>query len=130
MFQLNILSGKKAGTSIVARHFPFQVGRAASSDLSLQDPGIFDQHFSIDLRLSDGFVLQLHPNAFLATGGQQSGEPIFLRNGDVVEAGPVKIQFALSATKQQSLIPREMSTWMALALLCVCQIALICWLLR
>ena len=44
MVQLNILSGKKAGTRTVARHFPFRIGRAAGNELQLEDDGVWDQH--------------------------------------------------------------------------------------
>jgi len=48
-----------------------------------------------------------------------------LRNGDLIEVGPLKIQFWLSETRQRSLRTREFFTWFALAALCAGQIVLI-----
>ena len=54
MVQLDILSGRKAGTSIVARRFPFHIGRASDSSLSLDDGGVWDP---IGLSESAGAIL-------------------------------------------------------------------------
>ena len=51
-----------------------------------------------------------------------------LRNGDVIEAGSVKIRFGFSPTSQTTLRVREIATWLALAALCLAQVALIYWL--
>ena len=44
MIQLNVLSGKTAGSQTVARRFPFRIGRAAQNDLLLDDDGV-SHHF-------------------------------------------------------------------------------------
>jgi hypothetical protein len=53
-----------------------------------------------------------------------------LRNGDVIEAGSLKLQFWLSETRQVGLRLRESLTWVAIGLVCLAQVALIYWLLR
>ena len=60
-----------------------------------------------------------------------NGEPfteIFLRNGDLIELGAVKIQFWISKAEQIRLRWREWLTWLALILLTAAQVALIYWL--
>ena len=129
MVQLKILSGKKAGTEIVARHFPFQIGRAANCDLSLDEPGVWDNHFQIHLDSADGFALVSDANTSVVIEGKTIQQTA-LRGGDIIEIGLAKILFGLSPTRQKSLVLREWLTWIALAGLSLGQIALIYRLLR
>jgi hypothetical protein len=126
MIQLQILSGKMAGDQVVARHFPFRVGRAPDSDLKLEEPGIWERHFEIGLRVPE-FCLSTGKDTFVAINAQRQTEAV-LKNGDVIEAGSVKIRFGLLPNTQPSLTWRESVTWIALVLLSLGQIALIYWL--
>jgi hypothetical protein len=128
MVQLNILSGKKAGTESVARRFPFQVGRAAQNGLVLDDAGVWDRHFKIDLRPPDGAVISSAADALTTVNGDRIDQTV-LRNGDVIEAGSVKLRFGLAPTQQGSLRLRETLTWIGLAGLCLGQVVLIYWLI-
>ncbi len=125
MLQLHILSGKLAGQTIVSRQFPFRVGQAAGNELVLNDAGVQSQHFQIELTSDDGFALQTQSRSTVALSGQPCVQHAPLRNGDIIEAGAVKMQFCLSPTHQRSLVPREVSTWTALLLLCLAQAVLI-----
>ena len=127
MVQFNILTGKKAGTDWVACRFPFYVGRAASEGLSLDDDGVWERHVRIDLRAEEGVITECAQDALVSVNGQRI-ERTRLRNGDIIEMGSVKLRFGLSPTCQRSLRFRETLTWMALALLCLGQVALIYWL--
>jgi hypothetical protein len=129
MVQFKILSGKKAGTEMVARRFPFHVGRAANCELSLDEPGVWDKHFQIGLESAEGFVLVSDANTSVVIEGK-TVQRTLLRSGDIIEVGLAKILFALSPTRQKSLILREWLTWIALAILCLGQIALIYRLVR
>ena len=124
MVQLKVLSGQHAGTATSARHFPFVVGRNRSADLCLEEDGIWDRHLEFHLRIPDGFLLKAHPRALTSVNGQPV-QQAFLRNGDLIEAGSLKIQFWLSETRQRGLRTREFLTWFALAALCLGQILLI-----
>jgi pSer/pThr/pTyr-binding forkhead associated (FHA) protein len=129
MIQLNILSGKQAGTQPVARHFPFRIGRTAENDLQLEDDGVWDQHLTLEFQPQSGFNLATAPSA-LAT---VNGEPVHnvpLRNGDTVMVGSVKFQFWLAAARQSSLRLRENFVWALLALVILCQFVLLYWLIR
>ncbi len=128
MIQLKILSGKKAGTEMVVRRFPFYVGRSTACGLSLDDPGVWEKHFQIQLISLEGFTLVTEPSTTVVMDGK-TVQQAALRNGDVIEIGLAKILFGLSATQQKSLGLREWLTWMALALLCLSQFALIYYLL-
>ena len=129
MIQLNVLTGKQAGTQWVAGRFPFQVGRAAADALVLDDPGVWEQHFNIDVDSTDGVVLSASPDAFTTVNGQTVLQTV-LRSGDIIEAGSVKLRFALSPTRQTGLRLREILTWTALGALCLGQVALIYWLME
>ena len=98
MVQLKILSGRKAGTEVVARHFPFQVGRATDCDLALDEPGIWEKHFQINLDSSDAFVMVAAPNTFVIIDGNRVQQGA-LRSGETIEIGSAKILFGLSPTR-------------------------------
>src|SRR5271170_4013601 len=129
MIQLNILSGKKAGTQPVARHFPFRIGRATGNELQLEDDGIWDQHLSLEFKPQSGFNLATAPNAIAAVNGESVQNKI-LRNGDTITVGSVKIQFWLAAARQGSLVARESFVWSLLLFVTLGQFALLYWLLR
>lgn len=127
MVQIDILSGSKAGSQVVARRFPFRVGRNAQATLALEDGGVWDYHFELSVRPADGIVLTSAPEALTLVNGTRFQEAR-LRNGDLIEAGSVKLRFNLSHTTQRGLAFCETATWTALALLCFGQVALIYWL--
>lgn len=129
MIQLKILSGKMAGTSFVARHFPVRVGRAAGADLRLEEPGVWDEHFQILLAGNEGFIFENHPHASTTVNGQ-SAQHAPLRNGDLIEIGALKIQFWLTEAKQKGLKLREAFVWAMVAAVTVLQFGLIYWLIR
>ena|ERR1041385_6624225 len=129
MVQLKVLTGKKAGTMWVTRRFPVRIGRSAGIDLQLEEDGIWDQHFQLDFRPTEGFLITGHPDAKTSI----NGEPIqrtLLRNGDTIEIGATKIQFGLSESMQGGLRFREWLTWTAIALISLGQVGVVYLLLR
>jgi hypothetical protein len=129
MVQLKVLSGKKAGTVWVARHFPVRIGRATNSDLQLEEDGVWDQHLQLDFRPAEGIVLNAQPNALLSVNGEPTNQAV-LRNGDAIDIGSTRMQFWLSETRQVSLRFREGLTWAGIAGISLGQVALIYWLLH
>jgi len=137
VIELRILSGKQAGASVVARRFPFQVGRAPESGLRLEDEGVFEHHFKILFKPGDGFLVASEPNAVTAVNNQpvthRSADSLSasarLRSGDTIQAGSASIGFALSPMRQRGLRLRETLVWTFLALLSPAQVAVIYWLL-
>ncbi|HEY1662227.1 MAG TPA: FHA domain-containing protein [Verrucomicrobiae bacterium] len=130
MIQLNVLSGKKAGSQTVVRRFPFRIGRAAQNDLLLDDDGVWDSHLTLELhRENDRFGVAVSPHA-LAAINNVSVETAPLRNGDVISFGSVRIQFWLAAVQQRGLRLRELFVWALLICVTVTQFVLIYWLLR
>ena len=129
MIQLKILSGKKAGTAWVARHFPVRIGRSPSADLQSEENGVWDQHLQLDFSPSSGLILTAQPQALATVNGQRV-EQTLLRNGDLIDIGSLKMQFWLSETRQVGLRLREGLTWLAIAAISLGQVALIYWLVR
>jgi|ERR1041385_1724553 pSer/pThr/pTyr-binding forkhead associated (FHA) protein len=129
MIQIKILSGKKAGTSWVARRFPVQIGRAPQCDVRLEDAGVWDRHLSLDLRRGQGFLLSPESDAILAVNSQSVHQPVFLRNGDTIDIGGTRLQFWLAPARQRGLALRESLTWIALTVVTITQIVLIYFLL-
>ena len=129
MFQLKVLSGKKAGTAWVARRFPVRIGRSSAADLQLEESGVWDQHLQLDFNPEEGIVLSTQPDA-LATVNGRPVRQIVLRNGDAIDIGSSRMQFWLSETRQAGLRVREGLTWAGIAAVSLGQIGLIYWLLR
>jgi pSer/pThr/pTyr-binding forkhead associated (FHA) protein len=129
MVQLEILSGKKAGTRWVARRLPVHVGRSAPADLCLEESGVWDRHLELHLDPSRGFVLAVQRDTLATVNGQPVTETV-LHNGDYIDIGSAKLRFWLGETRQGGLRKREWFTWTALAAITAGQLALIYWLLR
>ena len=129
MIHLRILSGKMAGTTFVARHFPVRIGRAAEAELQLEEPGLWEEHLQITLAGKEGFLVETHADALTTINGQPVQQAV-LRNGDLIEIGSLKIQFALSEAPQRRLEIREAFVWAIIAAVTVIQLGLIYWLIQ
>ena len=129
MVQLNIVSGKKAGTRWVARRFPVRIGRAAANHLQLDEAGVWNEHLQLDFRPAEGFVLTTRPGALASVNGQPV-QSVLLRNGDSIELGSAKLQFWLGETRQRGLRIREWLVWTTVAAISLGQVALVYWLIR
>jgi len=108
--------------------FPSRVGRSPQADLTIEGDGVWEWHLQFDLDPVQGVVLHPSPEAFTMVNGLPA-EVMALQNGDLIEAGSVKMRFGLSPTRQSSLRLREMVSWTALGALCLGQVWLIYWLL-
>jgi pSer/pThr/pTyr-binding forkhead associated (FHA) protein len=128
MIQLNVLSGKKAGSQAVVRLFPFRVGRAAGNDLQLDDDGVWDEHLKLGFQQNEGFTLVTASDA-LAAVNNEPVQSARLRNGDIITFGSVKIQFWLAVARQRGLHFRELLVWALLVLVTLSQFTLVYWLL-
>lgn len=128
MIQLNVLSGKMAGRIVRARRFPFRVGRASTADFRLESAGVWDQHFTLDCKLADGFTVTSGPEALTRLNGERVQRAV-LHNGDILEIGCEKVQFWLGAPRQRGLAVREWLTWFGLALVVGFE-AVIMWVMR
>lgn len=128
MLQLQILSGKQAGHLWEARRFPVRVGRAAESDLCLEEDGVWAEHFQLSSAVETGFTLTAYPGA-LVTVNRMPIQTVVLKNGDLITAGAVKLSFRLSVTRQRSLRAREWFVWAMIIGLSLGQLGLLVWLL-
>ena len=123
MIQLSILTGRKAGTQVIARRLPLALGRAAGSGCLLDDDGIWDRH--AELELCDTVIkMTAGAGCSVTINGERVQEAV-LRNGDLLELASVKVRFGLSPTQQRNLWFREALTWVALAAVSLGQVALI-----
>jgi hypothetical protein len=128
MVQLQILSGRQTGVKFDGLRLPIAVGRSEQSDLSLDEPGVWPCHCKIHWQL-EGLVLEVEPDALASVNGVPTPQAL-LRNGDTITLGGVTLRFSLSPLQQSSLAWREWLTWLALAALCLGQVAAIYWLNR
>jgi pSer/pThr/pTyr-binding forkhead associated (FHA) protein len=124
MIQLRILSGQMAGTTSVARHFPFIIGRAAGSDLAVVEPGVWYRHVAIQFEPGDGFYTEAQGDALVTVNGA-AGKRRRLCNGDRIELGGTAIQFWLGETRQRGLHLPEWLVWAGCSLVTAAQVFLI-----
>ncbi len=124
MVQLKILSEGESPVRTISR-FPYVVGRSPTADLQLEEAGVWDRHLQLELDRQTGLFLTLLPGALASVNGLPVDERAALRNGDVIEAGAARFQFWLGPTRQRSFAFREAVTWVALAILCLVEIAVI-----
>lgn len=127
MIQFVFLSGKTAGTAWVARRFPVRAGRASSNDLRLEDPGVHDRHFEVNVTPGNTLELSVVSPAL----ANVNGKPVTccgLRHGDLVEAGSSRLRFWLAPTRQTSIWASQVSVWTAWIGVLVIQFILLHWL--
>lgn len=112
MLRLRIIS-PPGGEHVVPR-LPCVVGRAAPADVRLELPGIWNEHFRIEQNEAAGFTLAVVPPAALSLNGRshQAGR---LRNGDIIGAGGVEIEFGFTHPQPKNLALRESLVWLLLA---------------
>ena len=129
MVQLKVLSGKRAGTTWVARRFPVRIGRSADADLQLEEDGVWDQHLQLDFNPVEGIVLTALPDAIATVNGRPVHQTV-MRNGDAIDIGSLRMQFWLGETRQVGLRFREWLTWAGITAVSLGQVGLIYWLLH
>jgi pSer/pThr/pTyr-binding forkhead associated (FHA) protein len=129
MIQLAVLSGKLAGSTSVARRFPFEVGRASDADLVLPEPGVWDRHLVIKFEPGNGFLAAAQGEALMTVNGEPT-RGTRLRNGDSIEIGGVRLQFQLGDPRQGDSGLREWFVWFGIAFVTAAQFAIIYLLVR
>lgn len=127
MLLLKVLSGKEVGSITEAREFPWKLGRAASSNLVLTAPGVWDEHAEIILLPGEGFHLRANAEALTTINGKPALEGR-LRNGDMLGIAGEVIQIFLSSPQPGDLRCREAVTWLGLLILLAAQVYAIYWL--
>lgn len=116
MIELRILNGKMAGQSVVARHFPFLIGRAPNCDLCLLEDGVWDEHLRLVLEDQKLMLRTVGPGGQLEVNHQKVSEAPF-KVGDELQLGSVKMECGCSVMEQYSLRWVEQSLWLGGAVL-------------
>ncbi len=129
MVQINIVSGKMAGASTVARHFPFTIGREPSSALRVVDDGVWDRHCELRLDADHGLKVVFDERAPGRVNGESVREASF-HNGDAIDLGAARLQLWFSPAQIAVHSLREKFTWALIALVTLAQFALLYGLLR
>ena len=127
MLQIKVLSGKMAGTSTVARRFPFHVGRSADSDLRMEEPGVWENHLEIQFEPENGFTATPLGDALITVNGQ-GVQRKRVCNGDRIELGGAVLQCWLGETTQRGLRLREWIAWATILLVTLLELVLLVWL--
>jgi pSer/pThr/pTyr-binding forkhead associated (FHA) protein len=124
MIQLQILNGKMAGVTWTARHFPVRIGRNRANDLQLEDPGIWDNHLTVELTPAGDFLASTPPQA-TATFNQQPSMTHRLRAGDSIEIGSARLRFWISPPQRTSLTFSEATVWVIILIIFIAQVLVI-----
>lgn len=130
MIRLEILSGKSAGQIILARRFPFQIGRAVSVGLQLAEPGVWDGHCQIEYRPADGFWVNPLGEAQVRVDDVPVEGVTRLPNSSELALGSVRLRFSLADPVPRGLRLREALTTLFLLAVVVGEAWLIYWLPR
>jgi pSer/pThr/pTyr-binding forkhead associated (FHA) protein len=128
MVQFEILTGKQAGTKLVARRFPVRIGRGRRADVRLEEPGVFEDHLRLEIVPREGFRLVNQSSGLTSVNGQSISEA-WIRNGDLIELGGLKLKFWLAEPDRSGMSLREALTWFGIGAVTLGQIALIYWLI-
>jgi len=128
MIQLSGLRGQHSGAQFILDRFPFSIGRS-ESDLCCEESGVWENHLQLLFDPSIGIVLKSLPGAFTAVNGTRICEAT-LRNGDILEVGNSKFQFALAPAPQRQLRSFEVAAWLLVLAITLAQILLIHGLVR
>lgn len=129
MVLLRFVSGRFQGRSESIRRFPAIIGRCVSSNLRIEENGVWDRHFEIDLKDTSEFRVRALANAKVYVNGDLAEESV-LRVGDVVQAGSCKVEFSLDRTQPNPLGLRETLVYVAFGVLLLSQLSLVIWILK
>lgn len=127
MVRLRVLNGSRAGTDHALCRFPCTVGRAATDNLQLAEPGVWDSHLQLDRRASEGFLLTRTGQGRASVNGTEFDQ-VRLHNGDLIALGAVKLQFWLADVHQPEHRLAETLTWIGLGCLVLLEAVLLGWL--
>ncbi len=116
MVRLRHLTGPLAGQETEVRHFPFRIGRGPHDDLRVEAAGLWDAHWVLEPSPDHRLHLRARDGAPVRVNGTPVNS-VPLRNGDIIEAGALRLQFGLGPVRQISLRPREVWTWLGLGLI-------------
>lgn len=130
MIRLEILSGKLAGQIVLARRFPFQIGRSAPAELPLAEPGVWDRHCQIEYRPSEGFWINPLGAAEVRVDDVPVEGATRLPNSSELALGSVRLRFSLADPVPRGLRLREALTALFLVAVVVGEVWLIYWLPR
>jgi pSer/pThr/pTyr-binding forkhead associated (FHA) protein len=122
--QLTLLSGARAGETFPAARFPFTIGRERSAALPLEAPGVWERHLQLQLQPGEGIFISVNPATFVLVNGQPLQHGL-LRNGDRLEVGGARLQFALGETRPRDWRLRVGLTWLAVLALTALQFCLV-----
>jgi predicted component of type VI protein secretion system len=130
VIRLEILSGKSAGQIVLARRFPFQIGRSAAVGLQLAEPGVWDGHCQIEYRPTEGFWINPLGEAQVRVDDVPVEGSTRLNNSSEVALGSVRLRFSLTDPVPRGLRLREALTALFLLAVVLGEAWLIHWLPR
>lgn len=128
MVELTVLTGSQAGAVIAARRFPVRVGREPGMEFQSEEPGVWKQHATFELRDRTVWIQAITAETPVLVNGERVAE-VSLKNGDLVDMGGLRLRFAFAPTSQKSLRPREILVWLSIVLLTLGQLGIIYWVL-
>lgn len=96
--------------------------------LRLQEAGVWDRHAELSLQGGEGFLIRSFGEALLVVNGEAVARAR-LRGGDLIEVGAARLRFGFTETHQRVFRIRELSSWIAIGLLCLVQLILVYWVL-
>jgi pSer/pThr/pTyr-binding forkhead associated (FHA) protein len=124
VIQLRVINRETQRLDVIARRFPFTVGRSPENNLQLELPGVQQKHFTINLNPASSFEIAANDKNYLLSINDAPVISATLKNGDLIGIGALKVRFNLSPASQSTYKIREAVFWMAFAGLFIVQLIL------
>ena len=124
MFSLSIVKGRQAGQQVQIDRYPFSIGSGKTTDLCIEDEGVWPEHLTIKLEPGGSPQVQRGGDGFV-TVNDEPIELLELRQGDRIGLGAVQLTFHLSSVRRRGLHHLNILTWAMIVGVALLEIILI-----
>ena len=127
--QFHIMTGLLKGHYFSVNTLPIRIGRSASCQIKMPDPGIWEWHVEVSVNQEHRFVMRCNPETTVMVNGGPINQGFqLLRNGDQIEIGAVNLQFWLGNVRKKTHRSAEKTLWVILGILVLSEFILLLWL--
>lgn len=111
--------------SVVARRFPFKIGRHKSCDLVLSESGVWDHHAVVELQDGDRLHFRYEEGVNTPDAERRS---LALKHGMEIQMGMAKLVVRFEQVSQKDFIRLDRLVFYSAAAVMIIQLCLIVWL--
>jgi hypothetical protein len=127
MLHLRVLSESMAGSEMVARHFPFRIGRSEAASLRLKLAGIWEEHAEFNLANGWVTITSCDQAPVRMNGGRLKGTAV-VHCGDLIDLGSLRFIAELSAADRRKDLLQQVVLAVSILGLTLTQLSIFWWL--